>query len=256
MKEWKKDRLTVRRFETRREMGNAAAKDVEAAIKEVLSRKDSCNMIFAAAPSQNEVLAALTDAEVDWAKVHAFHMDEYIGLPEGAPQSFAVFLKRALFDRLPFGRVECINGSADPEQEICRYASLLQQNPCDIVVMGIGENGHIAFNDPQAALFDDTETVKVVELEEACRRQQVHDGCFEALEQVPRQAMTLTIPALISAEYAFCIVPAATKAEAVRNTLEGPVSQKCPASVLRRHPKAVLYLDADSSSKLSMDCGR
>lgn len=250
MKEWKKERLTVRCFETRTEMGKAAAKDVEAAMKEVLSRKDSCNVIFAAAPSQNEVLDALSHAAVDWTRVHAFHMDEYIGLPDGAPQRFAAFLKRALFDRLPFGRVECMDGSASPEQEICRYATLLQQNPCDIVIMGIGENGHIAFNDPQVALFDDTETVKIVELEEACRLQQVHDGCFGTLEEVPKKAMTLTIPALVSAEYAFCIVPAATKADAVKNTLEGPVSQECPASILRRHPQAVLYLDADSSSKL------
>lgn len=250
MKEWKKDNLTVRRFETRAEMGSAAARDIEAAIGEVLSRKDMCNMIFAAAPSQNEVLAGLREAKVDWTRVRAFHMDEYIGLPDGAPQSFAVFLKNALFGQLPFGSVEYIDGKALPEEETGRYGELLCRYPCDIVVMGIGENGHLAFNDPGVALFEDPEKVKVVELDEACRTQQVHDGCFESLDQVPRQAMTLTIPTLLSGEYAFCIVPASTKAEAVAKTLEGPICEECPASVLRRHPRAVLYLDRDSAAGL------
>ena len=177
-------------------------------------------------------------------------MDEYIGLPDGAIQSFASFLKKALFDGLPFGRVEYINGNALPEQETERYGRLLRENPCDIVVMGIGENGHLAFNDPGVAFFEDPQTVKVVELDQACRMQQVHDGCFETLDQVPRQALTLTIPALTCAAYAFCIVPGPTKAEAVRRTLEGPVCEECPASVLRRHVQAVLYLDRDSASGL------
>lgn len=251
MKEWKIDELTVRRYETRAEMGRAASKDIEAAIREVLDQKETCNMIFAAAPSQNEVLAGLREAGVDWTRVHAFHMDEYIGLPDGAPQSFATFLKNALFDALPFGSVEYIDGKARPEEETCRYGELLHRNPCDIVVMGIGENGHLAFNDPGVALFEDSETVKVVELDQACRMQQVHDGCFESMDQVPRQALTLTIPALLSGKYAFCIVPASTKAQAVKNTLEGPICEECPASVLRRHPKATLYLDQDSAAELT-----
>lgn len=252
MREWKKDRLTVRCFETREKTGAAAAADIEAAIREVLSRKESCNMIFAAAPSQNEVLAQLREAKVDWSRIHAFHMDEYIGLPDGAPQSFAFFLKRALFDGLPFGSVEYMDGNAPPEEEAKRYGTLLRKNLCDIAVMGIGENGHLAFNDPGVAFFEDPQMVKVVELDGACRMQQVHDGCFERLDQVPHQALTLTIPTLVSAEYAFCIVPASTKAEAVKHTLEGPVCEACPASVLRRHPQAVLYLDWDSASKLSV----
>ncbi|MCI9176024.1 MAG: glucosamine-6-phosphate deaminase [Lachnospiraceae bacterium] len=251
MREWKKDFLTVRCFETREKMGDAAAADIEAAIRAVLSRKENCNMIFAAAPSQNEVLAGLRKAKVDWSRIHAFHMDEYIGLPDGAPQSFATFLKKALFDGFSFGSVEYINGNASLEEEANRYETLLWENPCDIVVMGIGENGHLAFNDPGVALFEDSRMVKVVELDDACRMQQVHDGCFEKLDLVPRQALTLTIPALISAEYAFCIVPAPAKAEAVKRTLEGAVCEACPASILRRHPQAVLYLDGDSASKLS-----
>lgn len=248
MRKWKKDLLTVCCYETRKEMGEAAARDVEAAIKTVLSQKETCNMIFAAAPSQNEVLASLLQSQIDWTRVQAFHMDEYIGLAPGAPQSFAMFLRNALFGHLPFGRVEYISAYAEPEEEARRYAVLLRENPCDIVIMGIGENGHIAFNDPQAALFDDPETVKIVELEEPCRLQQVHDGCFGALEDVPRRALTLTIPALVSAKHVFCVVPGATKAEAIKNTLEGPVSQSCPASILRRHPQAILYLDVDSAS--------
>lgn len=248
MNSYKKDQLSVRVFQTREEMGAAAARDIEAAIVEVLQEKDHCNMIFAAAPSQNEVLEALAESKrADFSRVNAYHMDEYIGLSSDAPQGFANFLRRALFERRSFGSVNCIDSTAGPEEEIRRYAALLQKNPCDIVVLGIGENGHIAFNDPHVALFDDPEAVKLVELDEICRMQQVHDGCFASLDQVPHAAVTLTIPTLFAAKKAFCIVPGKTKAEAVKNTLEGEISEKCPASVLRRHPHAVLYLDADSA---------
>lgn len=251
-REFQRDALRVRIFETREAMGAAAAADIAAAIRRVLEKKEHCAMIFAAAPSQNEVLSALAAADIDWGRVHAYHMDEYIGLPGDAPQGFANFLRRALFDRVPFGRVCCLDSQGKPEEEAARYAALLERDPTDIVVMGVGENGHIAFNDPPVADFRDPVLVKPVELDPVCRMQQVHDGCFPRLEDVPEMAMTLTVPALCRAGEAFCIVPARTKAPAVREMLEGAVDEHCPASVLRRHPRAALYLDGESASLLEL----
>lgn len=248
--EFTRDALRVRIYDTREQMGAAAAADIAAAIRRVLARKEHCSMIFAAAPSQNEALAGLTASEIDWSRVHAYHMDEYIGLPAGAPQGFANFLRRALFDRVPFGRVCCLDSQGEPAAEAARYSALLREDPTDIVVMGVGENGHIAFNDPHVADFHDQALVKPVELDQVCRMQQVHDGCFARLEDVPKMAMTLTVPALCRAGEAFCIVPARTKAHAVKEMLEGAVGEHCPASILRRHPCASLYLDRDSASLL------
>ncbi len=236
-------------------MGADAAADIAAAIRAVLARKEHCSMIFAAAPSQNEVLAGLTASDTDWSRVHAYHMDEYIGLPAGAPQGFANFLRAALFDRVPFGQVCCLNSEADPTAEAARYGALLQQDPVDIVVMGVGENGHIAFNDPPVADFNDPALVKPVALDPVCRMQQVHDGCFAKLEDVPKMALTLTVPALFAGRQLFCVVPAKTKAAAVREMLEGSIDEHCPASILRRHAGAALYLDGESASLLRFDEG-
>ncbi|MFT4024602.1 MAG: 6-phosphogluconolactonase, partial [Flavihumibacter sp.] len=177
-------KLTVKTYATRLDMGAAAAQDVADAICSLLKGKETVNIIFAAAPSQNELLEALSkNAKVDWTKVNAFHMDEYIGLPEGAPQSFGYFLHSRLFGMLPFRKVFYIDGQAvDAEEECKRYAELLREYPVDIVCMGIGENGHIAFNDPHIARFDDPQMVKTVVLSAASRRQQVHDGCFPSFE--------------------------------------------------------------------------
>lgn len=251
MREWKKDGLNVRVCESRLEMGRVASEDIENAICQVVEEKGFCNVIFAAAPSQNEVLAELSASKkVNWSKVNAYHMDEYIGLEADAPQGFANFLRAALFDKVPFGSVNCLDCTGNAVSECERYSKLLVENPADIVCMGIGENGHIAFNDPHEADFEDSEMVKVVTLDETCRMQQVHDGCFETLEQVPKQALTLTIPALTRPKRIFCVVPAAAKAAAVERTINGPVDVSCPASILRKHENAVLYLDLDSSSKL------
>lgn len=246
-----KDLLRIHIFETRCEMGASAARDIERAVCEVIAQKGTCNVIFAAAPSQNEVLQGLSESKkIDWSCVTAYHMDEYVGIAANAPQGFARFLEQALFSKVPLGKIEYLNCEADAQQETQRYAQLLRENPADLVVMGIGENGHIAFNDPHVALFDDPELVKIVTLDEKCRRQQVNDGCFAKLDDVPKIAMTLTIPALVAAPNVFCIVPAKTKAEAVFATVNGPVTEACPASILRRHKNAVLYLDGDSSSLL------
>ena len=252
MKTFKKDLLNVNVYETRTEMGKAAAEDIKTCILSLLQNKETINMIFAAAPSQNEVLATLvTDADIPWSRVNAFHMDEYIGLSADAPQGFGNFLKTHIFGLAPFKSVHYIDISAvDAEKECARYAALLAQFPTDIVVMGIGENGHIAFNDPPVADFNDPLAVKPVALDEICRNQQVNDGCFAKLDDVPKTAITLTVPTLFAGEHLFCIVPAKTKANAVRATLCDDISEHCPATVLRRHKSAVLYLDGDSSSLL------
>jgi glucosamine-6-phosphate deaminase len=177
-------------------------------------------------------------------------MDEYIGLPDSAPQAFGNFLVDKIFGKVAFKSVNLIDSSSTPEAECARYSELLRSHPCDIVVMGIGENGHIAFNDPPVADFSDPEIIKPVKLDEICRNQQVHDGCFEKLSDVPTHALTLTCPTLMSAKYKFCIVPAPTKANAVYDMLNTEVSVACPATILRKSENAVLYLDADSSAKL------
>lgn len=252
MKSFKKDKLTVEIYESRALMGEAAARDIKAKIAELLEVKPEINMIFAAAPSQNDVLKSLSeDKEIEWNRVNAYHMDEYIGLCKDAPQGFGNFLKAHIFGLAPFRSVNYIDISApDADAEAQRYGRLLDENPTDIVVMGIGENGHIAFNDPPVADFNDEKTVKAVKLDEVCRQQQVNDGCFARLEDVPTHALTLTVPTLVKAPYLFCIVPAPTKAMAVRETLTGSVDEHCPASILRKHECAKLYLDKESAGLL------
>ena len=246
------DKLNVKVYQTREEMGRAAAEEAAAAIRAAIAAKGEINMIFAAAPSQNEFLAHLiADKSIEFTKINAFHMDEYIGLPADAPQGFGNFLRERLFDRVPFKTVNTIDSTAaDPEAECRRYAALLQAHPCDIVCMGIGENGHIAFNDPHVADFGDKAAVKVVALDETCRQQQVNDGCFARLDDVPTHALTLTIPTLTAPEAVFCIVPAKTKANAVYAALRGGITEACPASILRRHANATLYCDADSAARV------
>lgn len=252
VRSFQKDCLDVRVYSDRAAMGAAAAQDGAALLRRLLAQQDTVRVIFAAAPSQNEFLEALCSApDIDWGRVIAFHMDEYIALDAAAPQGFGNFLRARVFDRLPFGQVHYLNGNAqDIAAECSRYTALLQQAPIDIVFMGIGENGHIAFNDPPVADFADPAAVKVVELDQICRNQQVHDGCFASIDQVPTHALTLTVPTLASAKHHLCIVPAATKAQAVRDTLEGPVTTACPASILRTCQSAVLYLDCDSARLL------
>ncbi len=241
------DGLRVRVYPTRDEMGRAAARDVADRMRGLLASQGRVRMVFASAPSQNELLDHLVRAEgLDWSRVTAFHMDEYIGLEPDAPQSFGRFLRDRLFDLVHPGRVHLIDSTRPAGEECERYAALLAEAPVDIVCLGIGENGHIAFNDPEVADFEDPLPVKVVELDERSRQQQVNDGCFDTLDSVPRHAITLTIPMLLSGRALFCVVPGPTKREAVRATLRGPVSPECPASVLRRHPDCTLYLDADS----------
>src|SRR6478736_2027125 len=194
------DRLAVRVFRDRASLGAAAADEAAAAIAGTIARQGRASVLFAAAPSQNEFLAALqTHPEIDWSRVTAFQLDEYVGLPEGDPQGFGSFLRGHIFDAVHPGHVQLIGAtvSAAEAEERCRdYAELLAQEPPDVVFLGIGENGHLAFNDPPVADFDDPERVKVVELDQPCRQQQVNDGCFPTFDVVPTLAITLTIPTL------------------------------------------------------------
>ncbi len=255
VRSFKKDALSVRIYASRRDMGAAAAEDGARLLRSLLEKQSGARVIFAAAPSQNELLESLCSAGgIDWTRVTAFHMDEYIGLNATAPQGFGNFLCTRIFDRLPFAKVNYLDGSAsDIEAECKRYTALLEEAPIDLVFMGIGENGHIAFNDPPVADFQDPYIVKAVELDAVCRNQQVNDGCFLSLDQVPTHALTLTVPALAKAGSHICVVPAATKAIAVREAVEGPVSTACPASILRICPGAVLYLEPDSARLLKED---
>lgn len=244
VKSGKKDFLSWRAYSDRASMGLAAASYAEGLICAALAEKDEIRMIFAAAPSQNEVLENLARSpNIPWERIHAFHMDEYVGLDPDAPQGFGNFLRDRLFALVPF---KSVNYLRDPEA----YAELLQAAPVEICCLGIGENGHIAFNDPPVADFSDPLTVKTVELDSICRQQQVNDGCFASFDDVPTHAMTLTIPTLFACRHLVCTVPAATKCEAVTRLLtEDEISTRLPASIMRRHPSASLFLDADSMPK-------
>ncbi len=246
------DYLKVEVYENRKAMGTSAGYAVAAKMKELLQENQNIRMVFAAAPSQNEFLETLKGIEgIDWSRVIAFHMDEYIGLPANASQRFGTFLCHRLFNEVKPGEVQLINSSNAVQEECLRYGHLIEEAPIDIVCLGIGENGHIAFNDPPVADFCDQVAVKGVELDLACRQQQVNDGCFETLADVPTHALTLTIPTLLSGTHLFCMVPGATKFAAVHRTLSGPITTECPSSILRQHPDCTLYVDTDSYGELS-----
>ncbi|GAB3543347.1 glucosamine-6-phosphate deaminase [Spirosoma fluminis] len=241
------DALEVRVYTTRQEMGTAAGQDIAAEIKELLRAKESIRIVFAAAPSQNEMLDYLASADgIDWARIDVFHMDEYVGLPADAPQRFAHFLTTKLFAKVNPRTVLLIDDSAGATAACERYRQLLSEGPIDIVCLGVGENGHLAFNDPPVADFDDPEVIKRVQLDEVCRQQQVNDGCFPQFDAVPEEALTLTIPTLLSGQHLFCVVPGKTKAQAIQTMLKGPITTACPASILRRHPDCRLYVDQDA----------
>jgi glucosamine-6-phosphate deaminase len=241
------DTLRVKVYPQRLALGEAAGNAVGIALKALLNQQQQVRMIFAAAPSQNEFLETLALFEgIDWSRVVVFHMDEYIGLSPTAPQSFGRFLSDRLFDKVKPGEVRLIDSTNTLEAECQRYSALLQAAPIDIVCLGIGENGHIAFNDPPVADFQDPLLVKAVELDLMARQQQVNDGCFEQLSEVPTHAITLTIPALFSGKSLYCMVPGTTKRNAVQQTLNGSISTACPATILRQHPDCTLYVDTDS----------
>lgn len=245
------DNIDLKIFNTREEMGYIGAKEAAKVIKELLLNNDEINMVFAAAPSQQDFLDNLISyKDIEWNRINAYHMDEYIGLEIGSKNSFSRFLMDAIFNKVPFKSINLINGMNEPQSECERYTKLINDNPPDIIVMGIGENGHIAFNDPDVADFNDPYFVKIVELDEISRNQQVNDGCFDSIDNVPKKAITLTIPTLTNCENIFCIVPTKNKAKAVKDTLTGEISTICPASILRTVNNVKMYIDSDAASLL------
>lgn len=251
MRQISKEKLQVQIYAGRPELGIAAADTFAEKVRELLENKEYVNIIFASAPSQNEFLAELLKRDIAWGKINAFHMDEYVGLDADAPQGFGNFLKDRLFSKVQCREVHYLNGNArDTAEECKRYSDLLIKYPTDIVCLGIGENTHLAFNDPHVADFNDPEIVKVVDLDHACRSQQVNDGCFAQIDDVPALALTITIPALFKSTYAYAIVPGKFKADAIYHTINSEIGEQYPSTILRKHDHAILFIDEDSASKL------
>lgn len=251
MKDFMFDKLHVSVRDSRESMGKDAAALASSIIQNELSKKKEINMIFASAPSQMDVITELmNDRNIEWNRINAFHMDEYIGLPSDAPQSFGNYLRVRFFMKRPFKNVFYINGNAENTDEECRrYGELLDQYPVDITFLGIGANGHLAFNDPSIADFNDPVNVKVNPgLDDVCIHQQVVDGWFGAESEVPRAAYTVTIPALVRAKHLITIVPDITKAEIIRRFFSEEISTKLPGSIIRTHEDSYLFLDKDSAS--------
>lgn len=253
-KSFRAEKLNVHVYESRAKMGKAAAEVIASEIRSLIERKGRAVVIFASAPSQNEFLANLVAAEgIDWSRVVAFHLDEYLGMDENAPQSFRRFLIDRLTNKVQLGEFNGLRGEApDGGAEARRYAQLLEQNPPDIGVLGIGENGHLAFIDPPFCNFADPEAVKVVQLDGVCRQQQVNDGAFQKLDDVPKNALSLTIPTLMARPKLFAIAPGPAKRQAIKKAVEGPLSTSCPASILRTHADAHLFIDIDSAQLLTL----
>jgi glucosamine-6-phosphate deaminase len=244
------DALRVRVLPDAHAMGAAAAGHAVEVLSAAISERGVAHAMFATGNSQLTFMDALVSGTgIDWPRVVGFHMDEYVGIAPDHPASFRRYLREQLVERVPIGAFHFVEGdAADADAECRRYAARLRDHPLDLCCLGIGENGHLAFNDPPAADFADPLDVKVVVLDDGCRRQQVGEGHFPDVAAVPAEAITVTIPALLRAASVLAVVPEARKGEPVRRALEGPVDTDCPASILRTRPNAVLYLDGDSAS--------
>jgi glucosamine-6-phosphate deaminase len=251
--EVRRDRLSTVVLPDRRALAAAAAAHATDRLRDILGTRARARVIFAAAASQAEMLDALAAADgIDWQRVEAYHLDEYVGLRPGDPRSFGRWLDDHIWSRVRPGRIERIDGgNPDQVEESRRYGALLDDGGIDLGLIGIGENGHLAFNDPHVADFDDPLTVKPVEIDDTSRHQQVRDGAFDRFEDVPRLALTVTMSAILASRELSVVVPGAQKADAVARTLDGPIETACPASALRRHPNAVLFLDAAAFSRAS-----
>nr|CAA9233714.1 Glucosamine-6-phosphate deaminase [uncultured Armatimonadetes bacterium] len=239
--------------ETKQELGRRAAQDGAEKIRRALAARGAANIVVATGASQFEMLEALVAAEkIDWGRVTGFHLDEYVGLPATHPASFRKYLKERFVERLPrpLGAFYYIDGEGDVAAECRRLNEVIAAHPTDVAFVGIGENGHLAFNDPPAN-FETEVPYLVVNLDEACRRQQFGEGWFPSLEDVPAQAISMSIRQILKADAIVCSVPDARKAEAVRGSLEGPVTPQVPASVLQRHRDTTVYLDTASAALLS-----
>ena len=245
-------RMKVHISPTPAAMGRAAATDGADAIRAAIEARGHAHIVVATGASQFETLAALVQEDIDWEQVTGFHLDEYIGLPESHGASFRKYLRERFVERVPIGAFHYVDGeAADPAAECARLGELIAAHPINASFIGIGENGHIAFNDPPAD-FDTTEAYLVVELDEACRRQQQGEGWFETLDEVPRRAISMSVRQILAAEAIFCSVPDTRKAAAVRAAVQGPVTPDVPATALQDHPRTTLYLDEAAASELEV----
>lgn len=243
------ENLSIKIYGQSKEMGAAAADYVTRKLNDAIVKKGGANLILATGASQFSFLEALQTKEIDWGKITVFHLDEYKGISESHPASFRKYLKERILNKVAPKKIYFLNGdAANLQLEINNYEEALQAHPIDIACIGIGENGHIAFNDPAVADFQDPKLVKVVELDEACRNQQLGEGWFPSFDDVPKEAVTLTITAIMNCEAISCVVPDERKSQAVYNSLYGDISTSCPASILRTHPETVLFLDKASAS--------
>jgi glucosamine-6-phosphate deaminase len=252
-KSYYKDKLRIEIFDKTEDMGKASAAYVAGKLNEAILEKGTANLILGTGASQFPFLNVLLKKSIDWGKISLFHLDEYIGLSDQHPASFRRFLRERVADIVHPLNVYYLNGdAADISSEIMKYEMLLTNHPIDVACIGIGENGHIAFNDPAVADFNDPQYLKVVEMDEACRRQQVGEGWFPAINHVPKEAVTLTIRAIMDCKALSCSVPDERKSEAVYNALTGKISSSCPASVLRMHNEARLFLDKFAAMKIQI----
>ena len=242
--------MQVRIFNTKQELGEAAARHAAQIINRAIAERNSAYVIAATGVSQFEFLDALMREPVDWTKVTFFHLDEYVGLPESHPASFRRYLKERIVSRVHPRAFHFIDGGADEVVDECRrLGQLITQQAVDVAFVGIGENGHLAFNDPPAD-FDIEDSYIVVNLDDACRQQQVGEGWFKSIEEVPAQAISMSIKQILRSREILCIVPDRRKAQAVKASVELDVSPTHPASILQTHDRVTLYLDRESSSRL------
>jgi len=243
--------MKVKIFETKQEMSKAAAKEAVRILTSTIKEKGEAVFIAATGASQFEFLKNLTSMpSIDWSKTIMFHLDEYIGIPETHPASFRKYLKEKLIDKVNPGSVYLIKGdSGDPELECERIGKIIGQKEVDVAFVGIGENGHLAFNDPPAN-FDTEKPYLVVELDESCKRQQLSEGWFKSVDEVPRRAISMSIKQIMKSKNIICTVPDSRKEQAVKDCLEGDISPYHPASILRKHRNAFLFLDKDSAKLL------
>lgn len=242
--------MNLRVFPDKYVLAKAAAAEAATTIARAVRERGRARITAATGASQFEFLDELTKtAGIDWKAVEMFHLDEYVGLPGDHPASFQKYLRERLIDKVGITRYHFLTGTGDPQQAIAGVTAAIRKAPIDIAFVGIGENGHLAFNDPPAN-FETEAAFLVVDLDEACRRQQLGEGWFNTLDEVPRRAISMTIPEILKAEEILCIVPDTRKAQAVEKCLEGEVSPLAPASILRTHPNTWVYLDRDSAALL------
>jgi glucosamine-6-phosphate deaminase len=246
------DKLQVRIFADQAALAAHAAQDAAALLGKTIAERGEANMMVATGNAALQFMAALRqEKSIEWSKVTLFHMDEYVGISDKHPASFPLFVRVNLVDWVKPKAAHYIHGDTGAAQAECqRYSELLRTHPIDLCHCGVGENGHLAFNDPSVADFNDPYLVKVVELDATCRRQQVGEGHFKTMADVPTHALSVTIPGLLAAKHIICVVPETRKAQAIRDALLGPIATSCPASILRQQSHAVLYLDKESSSLL------